>query len=246
MNPREILGLTVEQLPRHIAIIMDGNGRWAQQRNLPRIAGHDEGAKVVRTIVTQCARLGLQALTLYSFSTENWKRPDDEINFLMDLYRRYLISERETIMQNNIRFQQIGRRESLPERVLQELDQTTSISRSNTGMRLCLAINYGSRQEMLDAIRLLARQVQSGKIRPEQIDEAHLSAALYTADVPDPDLLIRTAGEQRLSNFLLWQLSYAELYFEAVCWPEFTIDHLHRAIRAFAHRTRRFGGVPAD
>jgi len=243
LDPRVVLGLEPTQLPRHIAIIMDGNGRWAGQRGLPRIRGHAEGARAVRAIVTECARLGIGYLTLYSFSIENWKRPRDEVEALMALYAEYLVAEREEIMANDVRLVQIGRREGLPDNVLRELDLTERMSRDNRGLTLCLAINYGSRREILDACQRLARQVLEGRIRPEEIDETSFSNALYTAGIPDPDLLIRTANERRISNFLLWQLSYTELHITPVLWPDFRPEHLHAAIRDYASRDRRFGGV---
>jgi len=246
IDPREQLGLEPEQLPRHIAIIMDGNGRWANLRNMPRIQGHIEGAANVREITTHCARLQLDALTLYGFSAENWKRPKEEVDALMDLYVDYLVNEREEIMANNIRFLQIGRREGLPEAVLRELERTQLMSGDNSGLTLCVAINYGSRDEIVDAVRAIARQVQAGQLNPGDIDEWSVARALYTADLPDPDLLIRTAGEMRISNFLLWQISYTELYVTDVLWPDFGKDQLNEAIRAFAHRERRFGAVTSD
>lgn len=243
LDPQELLGVPPERLPRHIAIIMDGNGRWAEERGLPRIQGHEHGAKAVRAIVTHCARLGIKALTLYSFSTENWKRPKDEIEFLMDLYVRYLIAERKTIMDNNVRFRHVGRREGLPGTVLAEMDKTVATSRDNAGLTLCLALNYGARDELIDAIRGIAEDVRAGKLAPGEIDEGLISGSLYTAGLPDPDLLVRTAGERRLSNFLLWQISYAELYVCETLWPNFGMDELNAAIKDFAGRQRRFGGV---
>lgn len=246
LDPRQELGLDREQLPRHVAIIMDGNGRWANQRNLPRIRGHIEGAANVREIITYCARLGLEALTLYSFSAENWKRPRDEVNALMDLYADYLVKERPTLMENNVRLIQIGRRDGLPAKVLTELDVTQQISAANLGLKLCLAINYSSRNEIVDAVQSIARQVQAGTLKPEDIDEAAIGRSLYTAGVPDPDLLIRTAGEMRISNFLLWQISYTELYISDALWPDFKKQHLADAIRAFVARERRYGAVMRD
>jgi len=243
LDPKTVLGLSREQLPRHIAIIMDGNGRWAGQRDLPRIEGHARGAKNVRAIVTHCARLRLPVLTLFCFSTENWKRPKEEVDFLMDLYVRYLIAERETIMGNDVRFRHVGRREGLPGGVLDEMDRTMEMSRSNTGLTLCLALNYGSRNEIVDAVRVIAQDVREGRIEPEGIDEALIDGSLYTAGLPDPDLLIRTANERRISNFLLWQISYAELYVSEKLWPDFTPDDLNAAIKDFAARERRFGDV---
>ena len=237
------LGLEEESLPRSVAIIMDGNGRWAKQRSLPRTAGHAAGAEVVRKIVTEASQLGLGALTLYSFSTENWSRPREEVEALMGLYARYLALERPTMQAHNIRFRHVGRREGLPESVLREIDESVRATAHRTGMFLCLALNYGSRAEILDAIRRLARQAADGKIRPEAIDEAALSDALDTHGVPDPDLLIRTSGELRLSNFLLWQSSYAEFHVSQSYWPDFSIDEFHNALRDFASRNRRFGRV---
>lgn len=243
LNPQDVLGIPREAMPRHIAIIMDGNGRWARQRGLPRIEGHRNSSTAVRETVTQCARLGIHAVTLYSFSLENWKRPQDEIEGLMELYAHYLAQERSTILDNNIRCIQIGRREGLPANVLRELDRTLEASRENTGLCLCLALNYGSRTEIADAVRALAARVERGELRATQITEAMISDSLYTAGLPDPDLLIRTAGEMRISNFLLWQISYAELYVTPVLWPDFRTAHLHEAIQAFARRERRFGDV---
>jgi undecaprenyl diphosphate synthase len=232
-----------DRLPRHVAIIMDGNGRWAQRQNLPRVAGHQRGVDSVRRTTEECARLKLEQLTLYCLSSENWKRPVTEINFLMHLLEQYMIEERATIMKNNVRVRMLGRRDDIPEEVLRELDETVRLSAANHGLRLNLAINYGGRAEIVDAVRALAQKVQSGSLQPEQIDEDAIAGRLYTAGAPDPDLLIRTAGELRISNFLLWQISYAEIWVTDKCWPEFDEATLHEAIRAYAHRTRRFGGL---
>ncbi len=237
------LGLPSEALPRHIAIIMDGNGRWAQARGQRRIVGHQHGAKAVRAIVTECATLGIEVLTLYSFSVENWKRPAEEVSFLMDLYVEYLHAERKTMMDNNVRFVQIGRRAGLPDAVLQAIDETTEATRNNTGLTLALAINYGSRAEITDAVRAIAARVKAGELDIDAIDEATVANHLYTAGLPDPDLLVRTAGEMRISNYLLWQISYAELYVSELCWPDFDVAELHEAIRSFAGRKRTFGAV---
>ena len=236
-------GVPPERLPRHVAIIMDGNGRWARQRNQPRIVGHRAGAKSVREVVNECNRLGIRYLTLYSFSTENWKRPDDEIRGLMDLCVEYLVKERRELAENNIRFLQIGRREGLPAAVLDELDQTTAMTRTGTGLTLCLALNYSSRMEITDAMRSIALDVQAGRLDPDAIQEATISERLYTAGLPDPDLLVRTAGELRVSNYLLWQISYAEIHVTDVFWPDFRIEDLHKALRDYASRDRRFGGI---
>lgn len=235
--------LPASDLPRHIAIIMDGNGRWAKQRGLPRIEGHRRGAHSVRTIVEECCRLGIEQLTLFCLSVENWKRPKSELDFLMTLLRKFLIGERQLILDQNIRFSVIGRRAELPVMVQREIAENEQLSRDNAGMRLCLAINYGGRTELVDAMRQLAEEVRQGRLEPEQIDETAINTALYTAEMPDPDLLIRTAGEMRVSNFLLWQISYAELWVTEQCWPDFTAQTLHEALRDFAARERRFGGL---
>jgi undecaprenyl diphosphate synthase len=236
-------GLDPQRLPAHVAIIMDGNGRWARQRNLPRVQGHAQGVHSVRATVEECCRLGVGQLTLYCLSSENWKRPQNELDFLMALLEQYLIEERAEILEQNIRFSVIGRRSELPEAVLREIDENIRLTRDNTGMGLCLAINYGGRTELIDAVRAVAEQARDGKIRPEEIDEAAISGALYTAGMPDPDLLIRTAGEMRVSNFLLWQISYAELWVTERCWPDFDTQTLRQALRDFARRERRFGGL---
>lgn len=230
-------------MPRHIAIIMDGNGRWAAARGLPRYVGHRTGAETARNIIEHCARRHLEQLTLYSFSIENWKRPAAEIAQLMQIYLEYLVSQRPVMMKNNIRFRQIGRRDGLPADVCREIDRTIEALDRNTGMTLCLAVNYGSRAEIVDAVRAIARRVAAGELSPDAIDEAQVQRHLYTAGMPDPDLLIRTAGEMRISNYLLWQISYAELYVTDVLWPDFTPADMDKAIGDFAGRTRRFGGL---
>jgi undecaprenyl diphosphate synthase len=237
------LDVPAARRPRHIAIIMDGTGRWAQQRDLPRIEGHRRGVASVRRTVEECARLNIEQLTLYCLSSENWKRPRHELDFLMHLLEQYMIEERSTIMEQNIVVRIIGRRDGIPEQVLREMDKTIELSSTNTGTRLCLAINYGGRSEMVDAVRRIAEEVQSGSLTPADITELVLSNHLYTAGMPDPDLMIRTAGEMRISNFLLWQISYAELWVTQLYWPEFQRTDLHQAIRDFAARDRRFGGL---
>jgi undecaprenyl diphosphate synthase len=232
-----------EPLPAHIAIIMDGNGRWARQRGEPRIEGHRRGVQSVRSTVEECCRLGIGQLTLYCLSVENWKRPQKELDFLMALLHQYLLEERAEIMEQNIRFTTIGRRDGMPAEVIAEIDENIRLSRNNTGMVLCLAINYGGRTELVDAVRRVAEQVRAGTLDPDAIDEDTLGNALYTAGMPDPDLLIRTAGEMRVSNFLLWQISYAELWVTDKCWPDFDRTTLHQALRDFAGRERRFGGL---
>ena len=237
------LGLPRQALPRHVAVIMDGNGRWARRQGKPRLYGHQQGAKAVRAVVTECARLKLDVLTLYSFSVENWKRPAEEVRFLMDLYVEYLIAERETMMLNDVRFMQIGRRQGLDERVLEEMDRTKEMTANNTGLTLVLALNYGSRAELTDAVRSIARRVAAGELNPDDIDEQAVADHLYTAGLPDPDLLVRTAGEMRVSNYLLWQISYAELYVADVCWPDFDVSELRKALHAYAARKRNFGAL---
>jgi undecaprenyl diphosphate synthase len=237
------LEVPADRRPRHIAIIMDGNGRWANRQNLPRIAGHQRGVDSVRRTTEECSRLDIEQLTLYCLSSENWKRPQTEINFLMHLLEQYMIEERATIMENNVRVRMLGRRDDIPPQVLGELDKTIEISGRNSGLWLNLAINYGGRAELVDAVRGIGQRIQDGDLTPPQVDEATIAAHLYTAGSADPDLLIRTAGEMRISNFLLWQISYAEIWVTAKCWPEFDEATLHDAIRAFAMRQRRFGGL---
>jgi len=244
--PEILAGVPRQAWPGHIAIIMDGNGRWAKDRGLPRIEGHRRGADNVRPITEEASRLGLGQLTLFAFSSENWRRPPEEVGFLMELYRAYLVRERPTMMKNHIRFRTIGHREDIPAHVLEEVDRTLDATAGNTGTTLCLAVNYGSRREIADAARLLAEQAARGELDPASISEETISAALNTAGMSDPDLLIRTAGEMRLSNFLLWQMSYAELWVTEKRWPDFHEADLATAIRDFARRERRFGGLSAE
>ena len=234
---------TLESIPRHIAVIMDGNGRWARDRGLERIEGHLKGAETVRRIVEECCRLGVGNLTLYSFSSENWKRPTREVEFLMGLLKQYLIDERAEIARQNIRFRVIGRRGELSADVVAEIEESERLSASNTGLTLALAVNYGSRAEIVDGVRAIAERVKRGELEPAEIEEATVAESLYTVGMPDPDLLIRTAGEMRISNYLLWQISYAELWVTPVCWPDFSSAHLLEAIREFAARERRYGGL---
>ena len=241
-----ILDIPWSKMPRHIAIIMDGNGRWAQQRGLPRIEGHRNGSKGVRSTITEAAQLGVECLTLYSFSTENWKRPQEEVAGLMKLYEKYLIEERPTIMNNNITVRHLGDEQALPGNVLDQLRETVRLSQANTGMTLCLALNYSGRSELIKAIKKIAGDCKNGAIDDEDIDESMLSDKLDTAGLPDPDLLIRTAGEMRISNFLLWQISYVELYVTDVYWPDFNQEVLRQAIKDYARRNRRFGGLSPD
>jgi undecaprenyl diphosphate synthase len=237
------LEIPPDKRPRHIAVIMDGNGRWAQQRGLPRIEGHRRGVSSVRRTTEECTRLGIEQLTLYCLSSENWKRPQRELDFLMHLLEQYMIEERTLLLNERVRVSLIGRREGIPDQVLEEVDRTVELTRENTGLRLCLAINYGARAEIVDAARALARDVQQGTLQPDDIDEEKFAARLYTAGMSDPDLLIRTAGEMRVSNYLLWQISYSEIWVTPKCWPDFDEATLHAAIRDFAGRDRRFGGL---
>ncbi|MFZ5476408.1 MAG: isoprenyl transferase [Myxococcota bacterium] len=233
-------------LPRHVAIIMDGNGRWAESRGLPRVKGHEAGAESVRDVTRACRELGISALTLYSFSTENWKRPEDEVGALMGLLARYLAEERREILDNGIRLNAIGQIDRLPLAVRAALKELMLASRDNKGMVLTLALSYGSRAEIVDAAKALAKKCAAGRMRPDQIDEAAFSAELATAGLPDPDLLVRTSGELRLSNFLLWQLAYAEIYVTDTLWPDFRRDELKAALEAFGKRERRFGKTGAQ
>jgi len=238
--------LDPRRLPRHVAVIMDGNGRWAGKRLMPRVAGHQAGVDSVRNTVETCARLHIPALTLYAFSAENWKRPEQEVSFLMRLLRHFLRAELETLNRNNIRLQAIGRIQNLPLTVQEDLQWCMSSTSGNTGMVLTLALNYGSRLEMVDAVRAIAAKVRDGALQPEQIDEELIGAHLYTAQLPDPDLLIRTSGEMRISNFLLWQIAYAELWVTHVLWPDFRRPELLRALVDYQKRDRRFGGLNGD
>lgn len=243
-DPRAILpDVHPSRIPRHIAIIMDGNGRWANQRGFPRAFGHRNGASAVRSVIDECSKLGVEVLTLYSFSMENWKRPSDEVSGLMELYLTYLDGEIERFMAENLRFVQIGRREGLAPQVLAAADRLMEATKNNTGATLVLAVNYGARAEIVDAVRAISAKVAKGEIRPEDICDRMVSDHLYTAGLPDPDLLIRTAGEMRVSNYLLWQISYAELHVTDVLWPDFAAKDLHAAIRDYARRTRKFGGL---
>jgi len=233
----------LQNLPTHVAIVMDGNGRWARARRLPRTRGHLAGAESARTVAKCCVELGIPYLTLYAFSTENWARPASEVRFLMQHLRRFLVERRAELVDNGIRLRGIGRIEGLPASVRRALEQTEEATRSGTALLLSLAVNYGARSELADACRRLAHQVRAGKLAPEDIDERRIAECLYTAGIPDPDLLIRTGGERRLSNFLLWQISYAELYITDILWPDFGRQEFLEAIREYGRRERRFGRV---
>ena len=233
--------IDLDRLPQHIAVIMDGNGRWGKKRRLPRIAGHRAGIRAVRQVVEACARLGVPYLTLYAFSIENWKRPHTEVRLLMGLLREYLKKEIKTLNEQNSRLGVIGRIGELPKAVQRDLQVALDKTRDNNGLRLTLALNYGARAELVDAVRdLTARLARDGDLK---IDEASLGQCLYTGGMPDPDLLIRTSGELRLSNFLLWQVAYAEIWVTDTLWPDFTQNHLFQAIIDYQKRERRYGGL---
>jgi len=237
------LGIEAEKMPRHVAIIMDGNGRWAIKRGLGRFQGHQQGARVVEKIVHHCVNLGLDCLTLYSFSMQNWKRPKREVNFLMQLYTRYLVGIRNTLKKHNVRLVHLGRTERLGAKLIRELNKTVEIASKHTGMTLALALNYGSREEIVDAVKKICRNCIDQKLTVEQIDEHCISENLCSAGLPDPDLLIRTSNEKRLSNFLLWQISYAEFYVTDTLWPDFTAEDLDKAVIDYSKRSRRLGDV---
>jgi undecaprenyl diphosphate synthase len=238
--------IDLKRLPQHVAVIMDGNGRWAQRRHLPRIAGHRAGVKAAREIIETCARLKLSYLTLYAFSLENWRRPQAEVDFLMRLLREYLKRELPSMHKNNIRLLVIGRSEQLPEAVRKDIEQGMRMTARNTGMKLVVALNYGGRAELVDAFNAMLEQVRSNGMSAFQADEQTVSEHLYTAGLPDPDLLIRTSGEMRVSNFLLWQIAYAEIYVTETLWPDFSRARLLEALVDFQKRERRYGGLKAS
>ncbi len=230
-----------DKLPRHLAVIMDGNGRWAKERMLRRIVGHRKGVETVRTVVEECSRLGIRYLTLYAFSSENWLRPKTEVRALMSLLKRYVKTETSRMMLNNIRFNVIGNRDDLPPDVNREVDLAMSRTAANCGMTLTLALSYGGRQEIMRAASLLAADLAAGKVADAAVDETLFGSYLFTAGMPEPDFLVRTSGEMRISNFLLWQLAYTELYFTEVNWPDFDTNELHKALHDYQTRERRFG-----
>jgi undecaprenyl diphosphate synthase len=236
-------GVSADKIPRHIAVIMDGNGRWARERGLPRIEGHRRGSESVRSCTAACMEAGVSFLTLYAFSKENWQRPPDEVKSLMSLLDRFLAERTAEIMERNIRLRAIGHLDDLPEKTRRRLDTAMEKSAGNTALTLTLALSYGARTELADAARAIAREVRAGTLDPDTIGEATVSSHLYTADLPDPDLLIRTSGEMRISNFLLWQISYAEIVVTPKLWPEFGKEDLFAAIREYAGRHRRYGGI---
>ena len=235
-------GIDLSRLPRHVAIIMDGNGRWAQGRGLERLSGHRRGKDSVKAIVQLSRDIGLEYLSLYAFSSENWERPASEVNGLMSLLKRYLTTELDRMMKNNVRLQMIGDPARLPADVKRALANSVETTKHNTGLTVILALSYSARAEIAVAVQKIAARVKTGEIAPESINEDTIAQSLGTAGIPDPDLLIRTSGEVRLSNFLLWQVAYAEMVFTDVLWPDFTADHLKKAMDAFATRERRYGG----
>lgn len=237
--PKE--NINKEKLPKHIAIIMDGNGRWAEKRGNQRIFGHTNAVAAVRDTVEASAELGVEYLTLYAFSTENWKRPKTEVNALMSLLVSTIHSETKTLLENNIRLHTIGNTASLPPKVQKQLWQAIQKTSVNTGLNLVLALSYGSRWEIINSIKKLAAEIEQGKLRPDDINEKLFESFLDTAGFPDPELIIRTSGEYRISNFLLWQIAYTELYFTPTLWPDFRRENLYEAILSFQHRERRFG-----
>ncbi len=232
-----------ERLPRHVAVIMDGNGRWAQSRGLPHSAGHEAGAESVRVLVEACRELGcIEFLTLYTFSTENWRRSYDEINSLFDLLSRYIRKELDNVHEKDIRIVTMGRVDAIPRQALEDLNHAVQYTAANRSMTLNLALNYGARTEIVDAVQAICRKVRKGELEPDAIDETVIQQHLYHPDFPDPDLLIRTSGELRLSNFMLWQLSYAEIVVTDVLWPDFRKEHFYAALLEYQSRERRFGG----
>ncbi|WP_368501588.1 isoprenyl transferase [Phascolarctobacterium sp.] len=236
-------GLDMSNIPRHIAIIMDGNGRWAKAQGKVRTYGHQAGAETLKTIVRAADKLGVKVISAYAFSTENWKRPVTEVNFIMELLSRYLTNEIDEFNENNVQVRFIGSREGLPDIVKQKMDHAIEATKNNTGIILNLAINYGGQAEILHAVRSIAAEAAAGTLDVEQIDNKVVESHLYTAGLPAPDLLIRPGGDLRISNFLLWQIAYAEIWTTKVFWPEFTPDHLVEAILAYQGRERRFGGL---
>ena len=233
--------INIDTLPKHIAIIMDGNGRWAKQKGMLRAFGHENGTKAVREVVECCAELGVNNLTLYAFSTENWNRPKLEVDTLMKLLCTSLKKEIKTLQDNNIRLQAIGNLNLLPKKVHNELLEVINKTKQNTRLKLILALSYGSREELINAIKVISNKVKNNIISEESVDESIINEHLYTRNLPNVDLLIRTSGEQRISNFLLWQIAYAELYFTKVLWPDFTREHLYEAVIEYQKRERRFG-----
>ncbi|MBO7746621.1 isoprenyl transferase [Paenibacillus sp. MWE-103] len=235
--------LESDNIPQHIAIIMDGNGRWAKRRGLPRMAGHHSGMKAVKRITMAADRVGVKYLTLYAFSTENWKRPKAEVEFLMKLPQEFLAMEIKDLMEKNVRIRIMGYKEDLPSHTLKAVEDAVALTSGNTGLVLTFALNYGSRKEMIEAMKSIGRDIRDGKLDPDEIDVPDVESRLLSTGLPDPDLLIRTSGELRLSNFMLWQLAYSEMWFTDVYWPEFSDQHFYEAVREYQRRARRYGGL---
>ena len=232
-----------ELLPQHVAVIMDGNGRWAKRQGLPRIMGHKRGVDALKDLLRCCQDWGIQALTAYAFSTENWKRPQEEVDFLMTLFQRVLRQELREMVEENVQIKFVGNLQALPRSLQQEISRSMEATKDNGGIRFLVATNYGGRQEILQACQAIAKQVQQGLLQPDEINEQVFESHLYTAGITDPDLLIRTSGEMRLSNFLLWQMAYGEIYITDALWPDFDRAEFHRALCAYQQRERRFGKV---
>ncbi len=242
-NSADSIGLDAIPVPAHVAIIMDGNGRWAKKRLLNRIKGHEKGSQAVRTVVQSCRELGIRYLTLYAFSTENWKRPKSEVEALMSLLTRFLQSEKSELMENDIRLRVIGQIDRLPANVQDSLNDTIAATRNGSSMDLILALSYGARAEIVQMVQKLGAMIQRGQLTPEAITADLVTDHLYTRDIPDPDLLIRTSGEMRISNFLLWQIAYAEIFVTPTLWPDFSKQELLQILSDYQHRERRFGAV---
>jgi len=235
--------IDMERLPTHIGVIMDGNGRWAKKRGLPRSAGHQAGADTLKKIVTECNKMGIKYITVYAFSTENWKRPKEEVDFLMNLLMSYLLDAERTLAGENVRIRAIGSRAELTEEMQKQIIKTEEFTSKNTGIVMNIALNYGSREELITATKKISEKVKNGEISVDEITADMISEELYTGGQPDPDLIIRTSNEQRLSNFMMWQSSYSELYFTKTLWPDFNLECLYDAILAYQNRDRRYGGV---
>ena len=233
----------LEKIPTHVAIIMDGNGRWAKKRNMPRVKGHYEGMQTVKKITKYASKLGIKYLTLYAFSTENWARPKEEVNYLMDLPEKMFTSFMPELMENNVKVEVIGVVEKLPESTRKAVEDAIEQTKNNTGLKLIFALNYGSKDEIVTAVKRIAQGAANNEYKVEEIDEQLISDNLFTKDTPDPDLLIRTSGEQRISNFLLWQIAYSEFIFTKVAWPDFVEEELYKALLEYQSRDRRFGGL---
>ena len=235
--------IDASRLPTHIGVIMDGNGRWAKRRGLPRSAGHQAGADALKKIVTECNKMGIKYITVYAFSTENWKRPKDEVDFVINLLLSYLKDAERSLAGENVVIRAIGSREELSEEIREQILKTEEFTKNNTGIVMNIALNYGSREEIVNAAREIAKKAVSGEITPDDIDAEMISNHLYTKNQPDPDFIIRTSNEQRLSNFMMWQASYSEFYFTERLWPDFSVKDLHKAIIEYQSRDRRYGGV---